>query len=91
MTLITLWVALGRTTSSLLAFPAGDTGIANACNVATHMQRSFPIKFGLMVGVAGGVWSEEDDVHLGDVVVSQPRGPIWWGCAVGFWQDIERW
>lgn len=54
--------------------PAGDTGIANACNVATHMQRSFPIKFGLMVGVAGGVWSEEDDIHLGDVVVSQPRG-----------------
>jgi nucleoside phosphorylase len=54
--------------------PAGDTGTANACNVATHMQRSFPIKFGLMVGVAGGVWSEEDDVHLGDVVVSQPRG-----------------
>ena len=56
----------------IACLPAGDTGTANACNVATHMQRSFPIKFGLMVGVAGGVWSEKDDVHLGDVVVSQP-------------------
>lgn len=58
----------------IACLPAGDTGTANACNVATHMQRSFPIKFGLMVGVAGGVWSEKDDVHLGDVVVSQPGG-----------------
>jgi nucleoside phosphorylase len=54
--------------------PAGHMGTANACNVATNMQRSFPIKFGLMVGIAGGVWSEENDVHLGDVVVGQPKG-----------------
>lgn len=54
--------------------PAGSMGATNACNVATNMQRSFPIKFGLMVGIAGGVWSEENDVHLGDVVVSQPHG-----------------
>jgi nucleoside phosphorylase len=27
-----------------------------------------------MVGIAGGVWSEEVDVRLGDVVVSQPNG-----------------
>ena len=38
------------------------------------MQRSFPIKFGLMVGVGGGVWSKKDDIRLGDVVVSQPTG-----------------
>jgi nucleoside phosphorylase len=54
--------------------PAGNMGISNACNAATNMQRSFPIRFGLMVGIGGGVWSEEHDVHLGDVVVSQPKG-----------------
>lgn len=58
----------------IACLPAGSTGTANACNVATNMQRSFPIRFGLMVGIAGGVWSEENDVHLGDVVVSQPKG-----------------
>jgi nucleoside phosphorylase len=58
----------------IACIPAGHAGAANACNVATNMQRSFPIKFGLMVGIAGGVWSEENDVHLGDVVVSQPKG-----------------
>jgi nucleoside phosphorylase len=58
----------------IACIPAGHVGAANACNVATNMQRSFPIKFGLMVGIAGGVWSEENDVHLGDVVVSQPKG-----------------
>ncbi|KAF7504364.1 hypothetical protein GJ744_002421 [Endocarpon pusillum] len=58
----------------IACLPAGSIGTANACNVATNMQRSFPIRFGLMVGIAGGVWSEENDVHLGDVVVSQPKG-----------------
>ena len=58
----------------IACLPAGDTGTANACNVATHMQRTFPIKYGLMVGIAGGVWSKKHDVHLGDVVVSQPGG-----------------
>jgi nucleoside phosphorylase len=38
------------------------------------MLRSFPIKFGLMVGVGGGVWSKENDIRLGDIVVSQPTG-----------------
>ena len=54
----------------IACLPAGSTGTANASNVATHMQCSFPIKFGLIVGVAGGVWSDEND---GDVVVSQPK------------------
>lgn len=35
-------------------------------------MRSFPIKIGLMVGIAGGVPSELRDIRLGDVVVSQP-------------------
>jgi hypothetical protein len=49
-------------------------GNGPAAIVAKDMQRSFPITFGLMVGVGGGVWSKKDDIRLGDVVVSQPTG-----------------
>jgi nucleoside phosphorylase len=54
--------------------PAGLPGNGPAAIVANNMRRSFPIKFGLMVGVGGGVWSKTNDVRLGDVVVSQPTG-----------------
>jgi nucleoside phosphorylase len=54
--------------------PAGLMGNGPAAIVARDMQRSFPIKFGLIVGVGGGVWSKTDDIRLGDVVVSQPTG-----------------
>jgi nucleoside phosphorylase len=54
--------------------PASMTGNNSAATVAKDMQRSFPIKIGLMVGVGGGVWSKKLDIRLGDVVVSQPEG-----------------
>jgi nucleoside phosphorylase len=53
--------------------PAGVTGKVSAAAVAKDMMRSFPIKAGFMVGVGGGVWSEQNDVRLGDVVVSEPH------------------
>ncbi|KAH6665243.1 Pfs domain protein [Halenospora varia] len=41
--------------------------------VAGKMLSSFRrIRFGLMVGVGGGVPGGEDDIRLGDIVVSQP-------------------
>lgn len=58
----------------IACLPAGLTGNGPAAIVSTNMQRSFPIKFGLMVGIGGGVWSEKDDIRFGDVVVSQPTG-----------------
>ena len=58
----------------IACLPAGLMGNGPAAIVANNMQRSFPIKFGLMVGVGGGVWSKKNDVRLGDVVVSQPMG-----------------
>jgi nucleoside phosphorylase len=54
--------------------PAGVMGKVSATAVAKDMMRSFPIKAGFMVGIGGGVWSEENDVRLGDVVVSHPDG-----------------
>lgn len=56
----------------IACLPAGLMGNGPAAIVTSNMRRSFPIKFGLMVGVGGGVWSKKDDIRLGDVVVSQP-------------------
>ncbi|KAJ6078696.1 purine and uridine phosphorylase [Penicillium canescens] len=50
--------------------PKGEIGISNAATVATRMTMTFPsIRFGLMVGIGGGV---PKSVRLGDVVVSTP-------------------
>lgn len=52
--------------------PAGQTGTNSAASVAMQMKSAFPaIKFGLMVGIGGGVPSGTD-IRLGDIVVSQP-------------------
>jgi len=53
---------------------AGQIGMGSAAMVATKMRVKFPnIRFGLMVGVGGGVPNDKD-VRLGDIVVSQPHG-----------------
>ncbi|KAN0070729.1 hypothetical protein V8E54_010894 [Elaphomyces granulatus] len=55
--------------------PSGVYGIASAATVAAHMRITFPsIRFGLMVGIGGGVPSTNNDIRLGDVVVSKPTG-----------------
>ncbi|KAJ9421487.1 nucleoside phosphorylase domain-containing protein [Fusarium oxysporum] len=46
-------------------------GTSSAASVATHMIFSFlNIRIGLLVGISGGVPSAQDDIRLGDVVVS---------------------
>jgi nucleoside phosphorylase len=38
------------------------------------MKIAFPsIRFGLIVGIGGGMPSEEADIRLGDIVVSKPH------------------
>ncbi|PVH90846.1 hypothetical protein DM02DRAFT_473518, partial [Periconia macrospinosa] len=47
----------------LTCLPAGQMGTSPAAVTATRMMNSFPsIRFGLMVGVGGGVPSAETDV-----------------------------
>jgi nucleoside phosphorylase len=55
---------------------SGRPGTATAATVANDMRRTFPwLRIGLMVGIAGGVWSPDTDVRLGDVVVGvHPSG-----------------
>jgi len=57
----------------IACLPAGQMGNNSAATVASHMQYSFgAIRLGLMVGIGGGAPSEEHDIRLGDVVVSNP-------------------
>ncbi|KAL5344298.1 hypothetical protein ACLOAV_010727 [Pseudogymnoascus australis] len=58
----------------IACLPAGIMGNTPATTVANNMKRSFPIKFGLMVGIGGGVPSKKSDIRLGDIAVSQPTG-----------------
>jgi nucleoside phosphorylase len=58
----------------IVCLPAGRIGNNPAAAVATQMRATFKaIRFGLMVGIGGGVPSDDADVRLGDVVVSQPH------------------
>lgn len=55
----------------IACLPQDRYGLTNAATVANNMHRSFPsIRFGLMVGIGGGVPGKVD-VRLGDVVVSK--------------------
>jgi nucleoside phosphorylase len=58
----------------IVCLPAGLIGNNPAAAVATQMKATFrSVRFGLMVGIGGGVPSAESDIRLGDVVVSQPH------------------
>lgn len=55
--------------------PAGQMGYNSAAIVASQMRNSFPsLRFGVLVGIGGGVPSDEHDIRLGDIVISQPAG-----------------
>jgi nucleoside phosphorylase len=58
----------------IVCLPAGRIGNNPAAVVATQLRATFKtLRFGLMVGIGGGVPSAEADIRLGDVVVSQPH------------------
>ncbi|KAH0556570.1 hypothetical protein GP486_005573 [Trichoglossum hirsutum] len=69
---------LGQHNVVIACLGSGTTGANSAAIAAANMLRSFPnIRFGLMVGIGGGVPSEPNDdprkdIRLGDVVVCNP-------------------
>jgi nucleoside phosphorylase len=64
---------VGEHTVVIACLPEGQTGTNSAAAVAVQMKSTFSsTRFGLMVGIGGGVPGEEADVRLGDVVVSKP-------------------
>ncbi|KAH8800442.1 nucleoside phosphorylase domain-containing protein [Xylogone sp. PMI_703] len=61
----------------IACLPAGVYGTNAAAMVARDLLRTFTgIRFGLMLGIGGGIPNlrENRDIRLGDVVVSQPEG-----------------
>jgi len=59
----------------IACLPSGVYGTTSAATVAIQMLASFPsIRFGIMVGIGGGVPGGDADIRLGDVVVSKPTG-----------------
>jgi nucleoside phosphorylase/tetratricopeptide (TPR) repeat protein len=57
----------------IACLPSGIYGTISASAVVSHLASTYPnIRFALMVGIGGGVPSENTDIRLGDVVVSKP-------------------
>ncbi|KAI9148357.1 putative ankyrin repeat protein [Paramyrothecium foliicola] len=58
----------------IACLPGGQYGISPAASTFKDMIRSFPkLRFALMVGIGGGAPTRDQEVRLGDVVVSEPR------------------
>ncbi|KAK2811432.1 hypothetical protein FQN50_002055 [Emmonsiellopsis sp. PD_5] len=68
---------IGQHKVAMACLPAGSMGIGAAAVVANNMHRTFKsLRFGLLVGIGGGVPNPKTgkDIRLGDVVVSIPKG-----------------
>ncbi|PNP46437.1 hypothetical protein THARTR1_10759 [Trichoderma harzianum] len=60
---------------AIACLPSGKTGTVSSATVSVKLMANFPnIKYGLMVGIGGGSPGPgpENDIRLGDIVVSQP-------------------
>jgi nucleoside phosphorylase len=65
---------IGKHNVVIAVLPDGEYGTSSAASVARDMLHSFPnVRFGLMVGIAGGAPSRKHDIRLGDIVVSASR------------------
>jgi len=59
---------------AIACLPEGVMGVTSAARVAEEMRWTFTsLRFGLMVGIGGGVPGAQNDIRLGDVVVSTPK------------------
>ncbi|KAI9786931.1 MAG: hypothetical protein M1839_005162 [Geoglossum umbratile] len=64
---------IGRHNVVFACLPNGVMGTLSAARVANQMHQTFErIRFGLIVGIGGGAPSEENDIRLGDIVISKP-------------------
>lgn len=64
---------IGKHNVVITCLPNGEYGTTSATAVAMQLLSSFhSIRFGLMVGIGGGVPSSHADIRLGDIVVSMP-------------------
>ncbi|KAF4237799.1 hypothetical protein CNMCM8980_002355 [Aspergillus fumigatiaffinis] len=65
--------SIGKHNIVIASLPSGAYGTTSAATVAMQLLSTFPaVRFGLMVGIGGGVPNKTTDIRLGDIVVSQP-------------------
>jgi nucleoside phosphorylase len=82
---------VGQHSIAIACLPAGVTGVTSAARVASQMRSTFTsLRFGLMVGIGGGVPSKENDIRLGDVVVSEPTGTLGGVIQYDFGKTIQE-
>ncbi|KAH6697590.1 nucleoside phosphorylase domain-containing protein [Plectosphaerella plurivora] len=68
---------IGHHNVVMACLPMGEYGSTTATRVARDILNSFPnVCLGLMVGVGGGAPTADDDIRLGDVVVSSTANNI---------------
>ncbi len=75
----------------IACLPRGKIGNVSAASVASDMLRSFEsIRFGLMVGIGGGAPTNDNDIRLGDVVVSSPDRQVGGVLHYKFGREIQN-
>ncbi|KAJ5946145.1 hypothetical protein N7454_002984 [Penicillium verhagenii] len=61
----------------IACLPSGVYATVSATFIVSQIQSTFPnVRYGVMVGIGGGVPSAIADIRLGDVVVSKPTGSL---------------
>ncbi|KAF2135083.1 uncharacterized protein K452DRAFT_261096, partial [Aplosporella prunicola CBS 121167] len=69
------WGRIGEHNVVIASLEAGVYGTTSAAITAGTLLSSFPqVRFGLLVGIGGGIPELGADIRLGDVAVSQPTG-----------------
>ncbi|CEN61296.1 hypothetical protein ASPCAL07955 [Aspergillus calidoustus] len=64
---------MGNHNIVIAGLPSGEYGLVSSATVAVQLLSTFHcVRFGLLVGIGGGVPSKTTDVRLGDIVVSKP-------------------
>jgi hypothetical protein len=82
---------IGDHNVAIACLPAGVTGTISVARVATQILSTFTkLRFGLMVGIGGGVPSKVHDIRLEDVVVSQLMGIFGGVIQYGFGKTIQE-
>jgi nucleoside phosphorylase len=64
---------IGEHNVVIASLPNGQFSPCSAAVVATELKRSFGFaRIGLLAGICGGIPTPENDIRLGDVVISKP-------------------
>jgi nucleoside phosphorylase len=82
---------IGEHNVVITSLPAGRQGHSSAAVAAQQTKAKFPnIRCVLLVGIAGGVPSDKNDIRLGDIVVSFPAGKYGGVVQYDFGKEEEK-